>query len=237
MSIKDQFEEKIMFVEEFLKAERPWASNLCDHWANQKNAAKQPLKLFETTKKFRIQAEKKTKPARGHAHGATLQRTSQNNQNRQDQKTSTSKSTSKSQTGQKCLCGEAHNFKNCPYMHTNARSSGLKKKNKQLKDEMRKKIRTSEIFRAIKSATNTDILEGVIETMIKKKLKRKNFNKSNDSNGRSSAELRAKDSTCSFANTVTENYSIHSVVHESCAEMISFGKSNLMITTRLLLTL
>lgn len=86
MGIEGQFGGEAMFVEEFLKARRSWVPSLCDHWPNQKDAAKQPLELFEMTRKFRIQVEKETKPARGHAHAATLQGASQNDQNRQDQK-------------------------------------------------------------------------------------------------------------------------------------------------------
>lgn len=95
---------------------------------------------------------------------------------------------------------------------------------------MREKIRTPGMFRVIRSATNTNILEGITEAMIRKKLKGENFHKSDDSNGRSSAELGAEDSACSFANTATENYSIHPVVHEWCAKIISFSKGDLMIT-------
>ena len=93
------------------------------------------------------------------------------------------------------------------------------------------------MFRATRSATNTNILVGITEAMIRKKLEWENLNKSDDSNGRSSAELGAENSACSFVNTVIENCSIYPIVHEWYVEMISFGKGDLMVTTRLLLAL
>ena len=62
-----------MFVKEFLKAGRSWAPNFCDHWYNQKDAAGQPLELFEITRKYRVRVDEESKPLRGHAHVATLQ--------------------------------------------------------------------------------------------------------------------------------------------------------------------
>ena len=62
-----------MFVKEFLKAGQSWAPNFCDHWYNQKDAAGQPLELFETTRKYRVRVDEESKPVKGHAHVATLQ--------------------------------------------------------------------------------------------------------------------------------------------------------------------
>ena len=194
--IQGQFGGEAMFVKEFLKAGRAWAPNFCDHWYNQKDAAGQPLELFETTRKYRVRVEEESKPVRGHAHATTLQGAPQPEAPDQHQNQSSFTSRPKHE-GRKCLCGEVHLFKDCPYIHTSARRSGWKE-NKKTRDDMRHKIKENRaIFTAIKYVTNTNILEG----LGKKKPNQEDANKSNASGDRPPAELGAENTTFSFANT------------------------------------
>lgn len=194
--IQGQFGGEAMFVKEFLKAGRAWAPNFCDHWYNQKDAAGQPLELFETTRKYRVRVDEESKPVRGHAHAATLQGAPQPDApDQQQHQSSSSRPTGDGKhAGKECLCGEVHLFKNCPYIHTSARKTGWKE-NKKTRDEMRQKIQKNRnFFYIIKRITNTNILEGLDK-------KSEEDNKSNASGGRPPAELGAENPSFSFANT------------------------------------
>lgn len=234
--IQGQFGGEVMFVKEFLKAGRAWAPNFCDHWYNQKDAAGQPLELFKITRKYRVRVEEESKPVRGHAHAATLQGAPQPEAPDQHQNQSSSTSRPKHE-GRKCLCGEVHLFKDCPYIHTSARKSDWKE-NKKTRNDMRHKIKENRaIFTAIKYVTNTNILEG----LGKKKPNQKNANKSNASGDRSPAELGAENPSFSFANTaavVGERKSTNplhkSVIYDSgAANHLTFERSRFVGEIRL----
>lgn len=72
LGIQRQFEKEIMFVKIFLKIDRVFALDFCDHWYNQKDAIKQFFELFKTIKKNKVRVNKKSKSMKKHAHAATL---------------------------------------------------------------------------------------------------------------------------------------------------------------------
>lgn len=159
MNIQGQFEEKTMFVKEFLKVGQPWALNFCDHWYNQKHVAEQSLELFEIIKKYRVKVNEKSKSMKKHAHAVTLQKTHQSNVSNQQNQLSASGSIEKN--NRKCLCEKMHLFRNCLYMHTSAKESDWKK-NKKIRNDMRHKIKKNySIYTAIKYIININILKNL----------------------------------------------------------------------------
>ena len=228
MGIQGQFGRDVMFVKEFLRAGRSWTPNFCDHWYNQKDSAGQPLELFETTRKYRVRVDEESKLVRGHAHAATLQGALQPDapgQQHQNQSSSAPGPTEE----RPCLCDEVHLFKNCPYMHTNARKSGWKE-NKKIRDEIRHQAKDNKrLYGAIRYITNTNILEG----LGKKKPDQEDANKSNASGDRPPAELGEENPSYSFANTtnvvggVRSTNPLHkSAIYDSeAANHLTFEKS------------
>jgi hypothetical protein len=54
LKLADTFDDDAIFVREFLRAKRRWASTFCDNWKNQLEAAEKEVKFFKCTRTYRI---------------------------------------------------------------------------------------------------------------------------------------------------------------------------------------
>jgi hypothetical protein len=63
--------------------------------------------------------------------------------------------------GRKCVCGEVHLFKECPYIVTAVRKPGWKENAKTLNDARQRILKNARFRTAIKVITDTNILDGL----------------------------------------------------------------------------
>ena len=204
------FGSETIFVKKFLKAGRTWAPNFCDNWVQQKRAAERSIEFFQTTRQFRLAVEESISQAksvvRGQANSATLQEVPQDQEGSTNQKSSNQSTNRKNNRNKSddrdrtCVCEKTHLFKLCPYIHTSNRPSNWKE-DKKVKNAAREKIRPSwGYYRAIKTVTNTDILDGITEASKPDYFKR-NQNNQNDSPSGASGGETSQNPPFSFANT------------------------------------
>jgi hypothetical protein len=156
------------YTKEFLKAGRKWAPDFCDSWVREHRAAGREVDFFHTTREYRNEVEMTLKNARNGGHNqanATLQgktpdQADQSGHNHHGSGHCPGHGDEKFK-GRKCVCGEVHLFKECPYIVTSARKSGWTE-NSTVREEIRQKIMKNPRFlTAIKHITDTNILDGL----------------------------------------------------------------------------
>ncbi len=131
--LKDTFNNDVIFVHEFLRASKKWASIFCETWIIQHEAAEKPLNFFKTTRAYRNACEAYLKDesslVRGHANATTLQdKTQDQAQGDEAQKSKNNNPTNKKDNrskkrARKCVCGDIHEFEEYPYIVSSARAS------------------------------------------------------------------------------------------------------------------
>ncbi len=234
LNLANTFDDDVIFVSEFLRAERRWALTFCDTWKNQLLAAEKSVEFFKTTRAYRIVVNRKNlTSSRDIANAVILQEITQdqvkNKSFNQNEQKSINKNKSKKHNdsinqkkNEKCICEEEHLFKKCSYIVKFNRKREWKK-NKNVRNEMREKIKKRlMIHRAIKHITDTNILNELDDSYFKKK---KNENISS-----SSAELKAS-SSFRFDNMITSSHmnEIHllykSVIYDSeCSDSLTYDR-------------
>jgi hypothetical protein len=53
LKLAETFDNDVIFVNEFLTAERKWASNFCNNWKNQHKTADKDIEFFKTIKTYK----------------------------------------------------------------------------------------------------------------------------------------------------------------------------------------
>jgi hypothetical protein len=158
------------YTKEFLKAGRKWAPDFCDSWVREHRAAGREVDFFHTTREYRNEVEMTLKNARiaGHAN-ATLQGKTQDQAESGHCPGSGHNHGSghcpghgdEKFKGRKCVCGEVHLFKECPYLVTSARKPGWTE-NPTIREEIRQKIKKNPRYlTAIRQITDINILDGL----------------------------------------------------------------------------
>jgi hypothetical protein len=163
------------YTKEFLKAGRKWAPDFCDSWVREHRAAGREVDFFHTTREYRSEVEMTLKNARiaGQAN-ATLQGKTQDQADQLGHGTGSGSGHNHESghcpgsghgddkfKGRKCVCGEVHLFKECPYIVTSARKPGWTE-NPAVRQEIRQKIKKNPRYlTAIKQITDTNILDGL----------------------------------------------------------------------------
>jgi phage gp36-like protein len=160
------FGSDAIYIKEFLKAGRKWASDFCDSWVREHRAAGREVDFFHITREYRNEVEMTLKNARNGGHNqvnATLNGLDQVGQKSMDQASHSPGSGHKDDKfkGRKCVCDDVHLFKECPYIVTSARKPGWKE-NSTVREEARQRIMKNVRFlTVIKHITNTNILNGL----------------------------------------------------------------------------
>jgi hypothetical protein len=54
LKLAETFDDDVIFVSEFLRAERQWASTFCDNWENQLKTAEKSVDFFKITRAYRL---------------------------------------------------------------------------------------------------------------------------------------------------------------------------------------
>jgi hypothetical protein len=160
----------VIFVSEFLTAERKWISNFCDNWENQHKTADKDIEFFKTTKTYREAVQKESSLSSSSsktANVATLQRQTQNKKKKNNKDNKIDKRNVKKKN-KKCLCLEMHLFEECDYICKATRSSEWKE-NKKISNKMRQRLKIIETYKVIKNVFDTSFLNQIIEKMIKKR--------------------------------------------------------------------
>jgi hypothetical protein len=125
-NLASTFGSDVIFVNEFLRAERKWAPNFCENWVMQHETADKSIEFFKTTRYYRNACEAYLKDEvsiRDHANAATLQGKTQD-QSAQGDGAQKSKDNNPSKKGaRKCVCEEIHEFDECSYIVSSARTS------------------------------------------------------------------------------------------------------------------
>ncbi len=235
LKLADTFGDDAIFVSEFLRAGRRWAPTFCDNWENQLEAAEKSVDFFKITRAYRLVVIRENQSSsRSTANAATLQGITQEQSAKgesfnQDGQRSINKGKSKehnhstNQKGDgKCICGEEHPFKKCPYIVKSNRKRGWKE-DKNVRDEMREQIKKRlMVHRAIKHMTDTNILDGLGDPYSKKE--------GGEDISSSPAELEAS-SSFRFGNMTTSSHmnEIHflfkSVIYDSgCSDSLTFDR-------------
>jgi hypothetical protein len=228
LKLAGTFGDDAIFVSEFLRAGRRWAPTFCDNWENQLEAAEKSVDFFKTTRAYRLAVIRENPPSRttATANAATLQGVTQEqsakgesfNQDGQKSKEHNHNHSTKRGDG-KCICGEEHSFKRCPYIVSSNRKKGWKE-DKKIRDEMREQIRNRPmIHRAISKMTNTNILNEFPDPWIKK----------SEGEDTPPADLKAS-SSFRFGNmTLSSQNEIHplykSVIYDSeCSDLLTYDR-------------
>ncbi len=236
LKLTNTFDDDVIFVSEFLRAERRWALIFCDTWENQLLAAEKSVEFFKITRAYKIVVNRKnstlTLSFRATANAAILQRVTQdqvkNESFNQNEQRSINKSKSKKNNhshqkrDEKCIWEEKHSFKKCSYIVKFNRKREWKK-NKNIRNEMRDQIKKRlMIHRVIKHITNTNILNELNDSYFKKKRDENIFS--------SSAELKASSSFRFHNMTMSHMNEIHllykSVIYDSeCSDSLTYDRN------------
>jgi hypothetical protein len=232
LKLTDTFDDDVIFVSEFLRAERRWTSTFCDNWENQLKSAEKSVDFFKVTRAYKLVVirENSTSSSRDIANAAILQEITQDqvnnelfNQNEQNNKSKNKKHNYSINQNQKendkCICDETHSFKKCSYTVKFNRKRKWKE-DKIVRDEMRNQIKKRlMIHRVISKVINTNILNKFSDSWIKK----------SKSENTSSIELKAS-SNFRFDNmTLSSQNEIHllykSVIYDSeCNDSFTFDR-------------
>ncbi len=226
LKLADTFDDDVIFVSEFLHAERRWASTFCDNWENQLKTAEKSVDFFKITRAYRLVVIRKNSSSSRIVNAATLQDVTQDqvtfnqkNQRSINKRKSKKNNHSHKKKNEKCICEKEHSFKKCSYIVSLNRKKEWKE-NKKIRNEMREQIRNRlMIHRAISKMININILDEFSDSWIKK---------SKSENISSTTELEA---SFRFDNmTLLSQNEIHSlyknVIYESeCSDFFTFDRN------------
>jgi hypothetical protein len=127
LKLAGTFGDDAIFVSEFLRAGRRWAPTFCDNWENQLEAAEKEVEFFKTTRAYRNAVLKESGHTSSYANAAALQGKNQDQaqgDEAQKSKDHNTKDNNPSKKGaRKCVCGEIHEFEECSYIVSSARTS------------------------------------------------------------------------------------------------------------------
>jgi hypothetical protein len=73
LKLADTFDDDVIFVSEFLRAERRWASTFCDNWENQLKTAEKSVDFFKITRAYRLVVIRENSSSSRTANAAILQ--------------------------------------------------------------------------------------------------------------------------------------------------------------------
>jgi hypothetical protein len=160
LKLDGTFGDDTIFVSEFLRAGHKWAPIFCDNWEYQLDAAQQTVEFFRTTRSYRNAVLKESgnaaiEPTSRYSNAATL------HGQKAEEKPLDNKSSDDKFKGRKCVCGEVHLFKECPYIVTAARKPGWKENAKTLNEARQRILKNARFRTAIKAITDTNILDGL----------------------------------------------------------------------------
>jgi hypothetical protein len=249
LSLAGTFEDAVIFVSEFLRAGRRWASTFCDTWENQLLAAEKSVDFFKITRTYRIVVNRENQSffsSSRFANAAILQDVTQDqstrdesfnqseqsfNQDGQGQSGSgqagqsnkgKSKDNNPRKLNERCICRDMHIFKECSYIVSFNRKSGWKE-NKSIRNQMRKQIRNRlMVFRVISKITNTNILDGFSDEI----------KKSGDENISLMKGFRFGNMTMS--SHMNNNHSLYkSVIYDSrCSDSLTYDRDRFVSEIR-----
>jgi hypothetical protein len=184
LKLDGTFGDDTIFVSEFLRAGHKWTLIFCDNWEYQLDAAQQKVEFFRITRSYGNAVLKESgsgavenATTSRYSNAATLHGRTQDQGKTQDQSPKDGAGQKSSHScesghcesghkddkfkGRKCVCGEVHLFKECPYIVTAARKPGWKE-NAQTLNEARQRILKNARFKtAIKVITDINILDGL----------------------------------------------------------------------------
>jgi hypothetical protein len=72
LKLAETFNNDVIFVNEFLTAERKWVSNFCDNWKNQHKTADKDIEFFKTIRTYKKAVQKESSMTFKSTNVATL---------------------------------------------------------------------------------------------------------------------------------------------------------------------
>jgi hypothetical protein len=125
--IKDTFDNDAIFVHEFLRASKKWASIFCETWAIQHQTVKKDLNFFKTIRVYRNAYEnflRNNKSVdRDIVEKITLQEIDQNDANLQIDSKNDKQNDGQNDKEKTCVYDQVHLFKKCLYIVSENRKS------------------------------------------------------------------------------------------------------------------
>ncbi len=181
-NVKNTFENDVIFVYEFLRADKKWVFVFCEIWKIQHRAAEKNLSFFKTTRAYRNAYEnflKDDKSAeRGIVEAAMLQEVSQNDANSQIDSKNDEQNDDQNDKNDKensCVCDQVHHFRKWSYIVSENWKPGWKE-NLKTRNEARQKIQNNIWFyKIISRMININILNDM-------KASKRNEKEKNDQN-------------------------------------------------------
>ena len=169
------YENESIFVNEFFKAEKKWASNFCESWVRILRGSSRSVKFYETVREYciavkaHIDEAKESFRGMGMANAVTLQDQKQNQEVFEKGKGKSKFNYQQRYIGRKCVCGLIHLFENCLHLLKSKQSASWTE-TKAKREKIRQNIcmRSIGAFKIIKRLSNTNILDGLIENSIRK---------------------------------------------------------------------
>jgi hypothetical protein len=167
LKLAETFDNDVIFVSEFLTAERKWAFNFCDNWENQHKTADKDIEFFKTTRTYKEVVQKESSMSSNKtANVVTLQKQTQNEKKKNNKSDADKKNVKR--RDRKCLCLKMHLFEECIYICKSTRFNEWKK-NKKNRNEMRQRSKIIKAYKVIKNVSDKNFLDEIIEKMIKKR--------------------------------------------------------------------
>jgi hypothetical protein len=228
LKLADTFGDDAIFVSEFLRAGRRWASTFCDNWENQLKAAEKEVEFFKTTRAYRNVVLKESGSASiqttisRYANAVILQsKTSdQSDQKSKDHNPKTGDNPSK-KGARKCVCEDIHEFRECSYIVSSARTSDWTE-DKKILDQIKQQLQEKPwILNILKRICNINLLDWMFE-------KRETLTSSTEMEGNLPS---FRFGNFSFANTVIRDINplIKSVIYDSgCSDPLTFDKNRFL---------
>ncbi len=225
LKLAETFDNDVIFVSEFLTAERKWASNFCDNWENQHKTADKDIEFFKTIRTYKEVVQKESSMSSNKtANVATLQEQTQN----EKKKNNKIDKRNVKKRDRKCLCLEMHLFEECVYICKSTRSSEWKE-NKKIRNKMRQRLKIIETYKVIKNVSDTNFLDEITEKMIKKRqlelddqsTQKRQKNRQNENRQNDEEEFRFENMTAS-----SEYNSLYKteIYDSECSDHLTYDK-------------
>ncbi len=153
------FNNDVIFVSEFLTAERKWVLNFCDNWENQHKTADKDIEFFKTIRTYKEAVQKENSLSSSFfktANVVTLHEQTQNEKKKNKNNKIDKKNVKKK--SRKCLCLKMHLFEECDYICKATRLCKWKE-NKKIRNEMRQRLKIIKTYKVIKNVSDTNFSE------------------------------------------------------------------------------
>ncbi len=221
--LRDTFDNDVIFVHEFLRASKRWASVFCETWIIQHQAIEKFLNFFKITRVYKNAYENFLKDektiVKDIVEAVTLQKADQN-----DSHICTKKNDDKHKD-KFCICDQIHLFSQCSYI-VSVNKTPEWKENFKIRNETRQKIQ-AKLFMiySIKRIADINILNELTSSFKRRKRSEKKDENNDDDHHFNFANSTLANSTL----MITYHSLMNNVIYDSnCNQSFIFDKTRFL---------